>query len=154
MAVKTLRNDGFSESKFMLKDLETEVERKQLSAIFGEANMGKIESERCGKKCIELIAVDKETGKVIGGSVSIIQNHEQADILTAVELGKRRKGVGSALLKANEDKLRKEGVKKANILPPNAGAHDFLVKNGYKYAGDVEQKAKGEFVPSYMEKLL
>ncbi|MEM3555104.1 MAG: GNAT family N-acetyltransferase [Candidatus Micrarchaeia archaeon] len=150
MALKSIRREG--ESKFVVKRIETEEERNQLTKIFREAGMKKVKLEP-SEKCIEFIAVDKETKRVIGGSVSIIENHKNAEILTAVSLLHRRQGVGSALLRKNEEELRRMGVERAVILPLTAGAYEFLRKQGYHYVGDVEQRVEG-FVVAYMEKQL
>jgi N-acetylglutamate synthase-like GNAT family acetyltransferase len=150
MALKSIRRE--EESKFIIKRIETEEERNQLTKIFREAGMKRVKLEP-SEKCIEFVAVEKETKKIIGGSVSILENHKNAEILTAVSFLHRRKGVGSALLRETESELKKLGVETATILPLSQGAYEFLKKHGYHYTGDVEQRIAG-FVVAYTEKHL
>lgn len=61
MALKSVRKDELAEAKFVIKALESEKERNQLSRVYTEAGMKTVEKEPCRKPCVELIAVDKET---------------------------------------------------------------------------------------------
>lgn len=151
MALKIMRRE---EATFFIKEVENEHERSQLARIYKEVGMRHVLREPCRTECAELIAVDKESKKVIGGSVALMENHKNAEILLVVSFKHRRKGVGTGLLHETEERLRELGVEKASLLPLNKGAHEFLVKNGYHYVGDVEQRVGGQFVVAYMEKRL
>ena len=154
MALKTLRKDGLGEAKFVIKALESEEERNQLARVYREAGMKTVEKEPCRKPCVELVAVDKETKKVMGGAVALLEDHENAELLIAVPFKYRKQGIGGALLEESEKRLKELEVKRSSILPLTPNARDFLRNRGYHYSGDVEQRVGEEFVVAPMEKIL
>jgi len=154
MALKSVKKDELGEAKFIIKALETEEERNQLARVYREAGMKTVEKEPYRKPCVELIAIDREMKKVMGGAVALLENHKSAELLIAVSFRYRKQGIGGALLEESEKRLRELEVKKSSILPLNPTAHDFLRNRGYHYSGDVEQRVGGEFVVAPMEKTL
>lgn len=153
MALKIIKEEP-AEASFTIRYLESNDERKQLANIFREIGMKEVEAEPFGKNCVELIAVDRESKKVMGEAICLLEDFKRAEIFIAVSLKNRKQGIGTALLAESEEILKELGIKVAGILPRSKGAYEFLAKNDYQYVGHVKEEVGGRFVAAPMEKRL
>jgi GNAT superfamily N-acetyltransferase len=87
-----------------------------------------------GKK-FALVAVDKETNKVIGGIERVVdvESGNATGVGFAVLKDFRKKGIGTTLLKVMDEELKNMGVKCITTLPVSKKGWKILKENGYEY---------------------
>jgi GNAT superfamily N-acetyltransferase len=95
-----------------------------------------------GKK-FALVALDKETNKVIGGIERVVDfdTGNATGVGFAVLKDFRRRGIGITLLKVMDDELKNMGVTCITTVPTSKNAAEFLKENGYEYE---------EFIKSFL----
>jgi GNAT superfamily N-acetyltransferase len=87
---------------------------------------------------LTIVAVDKETNKVIGGidrelnTLGKIANGEGLIVLPEY----RREGVGRKLLEEMDGALKKMGMRRVETMPNDENAWEFFKENGYEYDMD------------------
>jgi len=67
MVFKIIKREEPAEVRFTVRYIENEDGRRQLAKIFHEAGMKRVEAEPFDKNLVELIALDNESKKVVGG---------------------------------------------------------------------------------------
>jgi len=136
-------------------DLRYRVLRKPLGGEKGSELNKNLLYEYAGH---HIAAIDKKTGKVIGGVVGYVENNISRIRYMCVEEAYRMHGIGKKMMQKLEHKLAKYGAKKI-VLYARENVVGFYDKLGYKvmkkYTKEEALKELGILVAhSYMEKII
>jgi N-acetylglutamate synthase-like GNAT family acetyltransferase len=101
------------------------------------------------KNALSLVAIDKKTGRLIGGIEREVDKEEccaeGAGLAVLPDFQKR--GVGASLVHAIDNELEKMGIKNIKTVASSEGSWKIFRKQGYHYTPAEEWELKMKGVP-------